>query len=201
MDSAQATTMRFRSGVSWTKALLLSALITTVLFVALSWHSCGPMLRDPEDFLLFGLLFAWFGAFFLVRSVWRVLFVVVTLILILLPGSEPYARAEAYCVGALRQMNSSIEAAHATNGRREYPATFMIPKVPVPARKYFKFEYVPHRSGDGRVEGYTIQATPICRENGPPRSFSIAEDGAVYYTTEPRAATLSDSRLEQIQSR
>ena len=154
------------------------------------------MLRDPEELRMLGFMFVWFVAFFLVRPMIRLLLVVLTLILILLPGKEPYAMGEAYCVGALKQMRSSIEADHMKYGQQQYPVMFTIPKVPVPAAKFFRFEYVALRSGDGHIEGYTIQATPICRENGPPRSFSIVEDGTVYYTQEPRAAIRSDSRLE-----
>jgi hypothetical protein len=164
--------------------------------MALNWNSCWSVLRDPEELLMFGFMFIWLVAFFLVRPVVRLLLVVLTFILILSPGSEPYARGEAYCVGALKRMRSGIEADHVKYGRQEYPAMFTIPKVPVPARKYFKFEYVPLRLGDGHIDGYTIQATPICREKGPPRSFSIDEDGTVYYTHEPRAAVRSDSQLE-----
>jgi hypothetical protein len=93
-------------------------------------------------------------------------------------------------------MHASVEADRAKYQREEYPATLAIPTVPTPARKFFKFEYIPRQSGNGHIEGYVIQATQICRDNGPPRTFSIFEDGGVYYTNEPRAATRSDSRLE-----
>jgi hypothetical protein len=138
----------------------------------------------------------WFAAFFLVRPVLRALLVAITLILIFLPGHEQYPHAESSCVRALREMHASIEADSAKNGRQEYPGAFTIPKVSLSARKLFKFEYVPLRLEDGRIEGYTIQATPICRDSGPPRSFSIVEDGTVHYTHEPRAATRSDAQLE-----
>jgi hypothetical protein len=164
--------------------------------MALNWHSCWPVLRDPEELLIFGFMFIWFAAFFLIRPVLRALFVAITLIVIFLPGHEQYPHAESSCVGALREMHASIEAIRANNARQEYPGTFTFSNVPPSARKVFKFEYIPLRLEDGRVEGYTIQATPICRDSGPPRSFSIVEDGTVHYTHEPRAATRSDFRLE-----
>jgi len=164
--------------------------------MVLNWHSCWPVFRDPDELLLFGFMFIWFAGFFLVRPVLRALFVAVTLILIFLPGHEQYPHAESCCVGALREMHTSIEADRAKNGNQEYPGAFTIPKVPLYAGKVFKFEYVPLRPEDGHVEGYTIQATPICRGSGPPRSFSIVEDGTVHYTHESRAATRSDPRLE-----
>jgi hypothetical protein len=196
MNSALVPSTRYRSEVTWNRAIILAGLITTSLFMFYNWHTCWSVFRAPKQLLSVGCIFAWLTAFFVVRPLWRVLLVLVGLFIILLPGPEHYAHAESSCVGALRQMHLRVEADRTQSRQEEYPAVFTIPEVTGHAKEFFQFEYVPLRSGNGHVEGYIIQATPICRDSGPPRSFSIAEDGVVYYTNEPRAATRSDTRVQ-----
>ena len=65
------------------------------------------------------------------------------------------------------------------------------------AQKYYRFEYIPRRSASGEIVGYIIQATPARRDCGFHRSFTIKDDGPrVFWTLEPRAATLSDMWTE-----
>ena len=58
--------------------------------------------------------------------------------------------------------------------------------------KVYRYEYIPRRSVSGEIVGYVIQATPARRDCDFHRSFTITDDGRVFWTLEPRAATVSD---------
>ena len=110
---------------------------------------------------------------------------------------EQFAGFESTAVTALQQLQSSVETGRRENGQEEYPETLSTVKLTDRARKYYQFAYVPSRSVDGKVLHYVIQATPARRECEFHKSFTIAEDGKVYWTLEPRAATLSDMLVFQ----
>jgi hypothetical protein len=65
------------------------------------------------------------------------------------------------------------------------------------AQKYYRFEYIPRRSASGEIIGYIIQATPARRDCEFHRSFTITDEGRVFWTLEPRAATLSDTYYKE----
>jgi hypothetical protein len=110
---------------------------------------------------------------------------------------EQFAGFESTAVTALQQLQSSVEASRNETKQEEYPEILPTMKLTDRARKYYRFAYVPSRSADGKISHYVIQATPARRECEFHRSFTIAEDGKVYWTLEPRAATSSDMLVFQ----
>jgi len=193
---------RIRSGVSWPRAIAWSALVTAMLFGFLNWRGCWLFMYGAENLLVFAYPFAWLVVLLVLRARWR--FVLVALTLLAAPAFslrfgmvEQFAGFESTAVTALQQLQSSVETGRRENGQEEYPETLSTVKLTDRARKYYQFAYVPSRSVDGKVLHYVIQATPARRECEFHKSFTIAEDGKVYWTLEPRAATLSDMLVFQ----
>jgi hypothetical protein len=187
-----------RSGVSWPKAVGWSALVTGMLFGIFNWRGCWLFMYGVEGLVVFAYPFAWLLIFFVLRARWR--YVLVALTLLAAPALslrlgivEQFAGFESMAVTALQQLQSNVETDRRENGKEVYPEILPTMKLSDRARKYYRFAYVPSRSADGRVLHYMIQATPARRECEFHRSFAIAEDGKVYWTLEPRAATLSDT--------
>jgi Tfp pilus assembly protein PilE len=191
-----------RSGVSWPRAFAWSALLTAILFAFLNWHGCWLFMYGAEGLVVFAYPFTWLLIFFVLRTRWR--FVLAALTLLAAPAFstrfgmvEQFAGFESTAVTALQQLQSKLEAYRSENRKEEYPETLPTVKLTDRARKYYRFAYVPSRSADGKVLHYVIQATPARRDCEFHRSFTIAEDGKVYWTLEPRAATLSDMLVFQ----
>jgi hypothetical protein len=191
-----------RSGVSWPRAVAWSAVITAILFGFLNLHGCWMFMYGAEGLVTFAYPFAWLLIFLVLRTRWR--FVLVALTLLAAPAFstrfgivEQFAGFESTAVTALRQLQSTFETSRKENRQEEYPETLSTVKLTDRARKYYRFTYVPARSADGTVLHYVIQATPARRDCEFHRSFTIAEDGKVYWTLEPRAATLSDTYLSR----
>jgi Tfp pilus assembly protein PilE len=173
-----------------------------MLFGFLNWHGCWLFMYGAEGLVVFAYPFAWLLIFLVLRKRWR--FVLVALTLLAAPAFstrfgivEQFAGFESTAVAALQQLQSSVETYRRENGQEEYPETLSTVKLTDRARKYYQFVYVPSRSADRKVLHYVIQATPARRECEFHRSFTIAEDGKVYWTLEPRAATLSDMLVFQ----
>jgi hypothetical protein len=147
--------------------------------------------------------FGWLVLFLAVRTKWRILLLVVTIPAIILHFGlngtpEMNASAESGAVEALRQMQSSLHAHHDQRDQQGYPDALPTVKLSHPAaQKYYRFEYVPSRSADRKIVSYLIQATPARRDCDFPRSFTITDDGRVFWTVEPRAATPSDTFLPE----
>lgn len=186
-----------RSGMSWPRAVAWSALVTALLFGLLNWRGCWLFMYGAEGLVVFVYPFAWLLVFLVLRTRWRFVLVALTVLAAAALSMrfgivEQFAGFESTAVTALQQSQSSLEAYRSQNQREEYPETMPTVKLTDAARKYYRFTYVPIRSEDGKVLHYLIQATPARRECGFHRSFTIAEDGKVYWTLEPRAATPSD---------
>jgi hypothetical protein len=64
------------------------------------------------------------------------------------------------------------------------------------AQRFYKYEYVPSRDLSGKIVSYYIQATPKRRDCDFYVSFTITDEGKVFYTFEPQAATTTDKLLE-----
>lgn len=193
----------FRSDVGWTKAVTCSAVLTLILFAVANWHGCWLFRNGFRGLLVFFCPFAWLVLFLAVRTKWRIL-----LLVIAIPGvilhfglngtAEMNASAESGAVEALRQMQSSFQAYHEERDQQGYPDALPPVKLSYPAaQQYYRFEYVPSRSGDGKIVSYLILATPARRDCDFPRSFTITDGGRVFWTVEPRAATPSDTFLPE----
>jgi len=110
---------------------------------------------------------------------------------------EMNSGAESAAFQALHQMQSNISTSRAEHQQQEFPAALPPMSLSPYAQKYYRFEYIPRRSANGEIVGYVIQATPARRDCEFHRSFTIADDGPrVFWTLEPRAATLSDMWTE-----
>jgi hypothetical protein len=103
--------------------------------------------------------------------------------------------AESNAVGRLSQLQTALETYKVEHKEQGYPQNLPNLTSSYPVEKAYRFVYVPSRSPDGTITSYLIQATPLCRPCGCPRSFTITSAGKVYYTLEERAATISDNLL------
>ena len=187
-----------RSETGWTKITAWAALATLLLFTVLNWHGCWLFRNEQRDLVVFVYPFAWFVLFFATRTRWRLTLVLVTIPALLFVAngrwglSEMNAGAESAAFEALHQMQSSLKASKVEHHRQAYPNTLPSIEVSPYAQKYYQFEYIPRRSAGGEIIGYVIQATPARRDCEFHRSFTITDDGRVFWTLEPRAAKTSD---------
>jgi len=172
-----------------------------VLFTPLDWSGCGFFRHGAVEFLHFFYVFSWFVIFFALRLRWRLLLLVATVPLVFysfaLNGvGEENAGPEAAAVGALRQFQSSLDAYRSEHQQEGYPESLPAVTLLPYAAKFYVFKYVPARDTDGRVVSYLVQATPRRRDCYLYLSFTIVDDGKVYFTFDPRAATAADKMLE-----
>ena len=195
---------KIRSGMSWTRAAVWGAVVTSILFAAVNWRGCWLFRYQPRDLAVFLYPFAWLVLFFGVRTIGRVLLLLVAVfaaVLVLETGrrgiSEMNAGAESTAVQALHQMQSSLNAYRPAHEQQDHPSVLQPVSVSAYAQKYYRFEYIPKRSAKGDIIGYVIEATPACCDCEFHRSFTIADDGRVFWTLEPRAATPSDMLLPE----
>jgi hypothetical protein len=180
--------------------VLWASLVAVILFVPADRNACGFFRYGAMEFAHFGYVFAWMVIFFALRMRWRLLLLVVTVPLVLLFFGlhgipEENAGPEAAAVAGLRQMQSRLQtyrSEHQQEFRASLPSASLLPL----AQKFYKYEYVPSRDSDGAVVGYVVQATPKRRDCDFYVSFTITEDGKVFYTYQPRAATAADKILE-----
>jgi hypothetical protein len=192
-----------RSGMAWSKVIALAAVFTLALSATLNWHSCWFFRNQLRDAAVLLYPFGWLALFFAIRTRWRFVLVAVTIPAMAVLAetgfwgiSEMNAGAEASAVQALRQMQSSLNAYRVEDQLKEYPTFLPSVRLTSLAEKYYRFEYLPKRSGSGAISGYIIQATPTRRDCAFHRSFTIADDGRVFWTVEPRAAAPSDRLVE-----
>ena len=192
-----------RSEMGWTKVAAWAALGTSLLFAVLNWHVCWLFRNEPQNLVVFFYPLAWLVLFFAVRTRWRLVFLLVTIPALLLVAngrwgiSEMNSGAESAAFQALHQMQSSLSASRAEHHQQEYPDALPSMNLSPYAQKYYRFEYIPRRSENGEIVGYIIQATPARRDCEFHRSFTITDEGRVFWTLEPRAATLSDMHYNE----
>lgn len=189
-----------RSKLSWTKVVSWAVLAAVLVFLPFDWNGCGFFRHGAREVLHFGYAFAWLVIFLALRTRWRLLLLVVTIppvfLFFGLHGiAEENAGPEAAAVSGLRQIQTSVEA-YRREHQQEFPES--LPSTPLPAyqQKFYKYEYVPSRDTTRKLVGYVVQATPTRRDCDFYISFTIADDGKVFYTFEPRAATTADKVLE-----
>jgi hypothetical protein len=188
--------------MSWTKVTTWAALSTSLLFAILNWRGCWLFRNDPQNLVVFLYPFAWLVLLFAVRTKWRLVLLLVTIPALVLYANgrwglpEMNSGAESAAFQALHHMQSSLSAYRAEHHQQEYPDTLPSMNLTPYAQKYYRFEYIPRRSASGEPTGYIIQATPARRDCEFHRSFTITDEGRVFWTLKPRAATLSDMRYE-----
>jgi hypothetical protein len=191
-----------RSQMGWMKVIAWAALTTSLLFAILNWHGCWLFRNEPQNLAVFFYPFAWLVLFFAVRTRWRLVLFLVTIPALVVYANgrwglvEMNSGAESAAFQALHQMQSSISGSRAEHHQQEYPDALSSINLSPYAQKYYRFEYIPRRLASGEIVGYIIQATPARRDCEFHRSFTITDEGRVFWTLEPRAATLSDMRYE-----
>jgi hypothetical protein len=106
------------------------------------------------------------------------------------------AAAESNAVATLRQLRSALESNKVDRQQPGYPQTLPNIEHAYPLQNPYRFEYVPTFSSKGTIDTYVIKATPLRRSCGCTRSFTIGNDGSLYFTLEERAATASDQPVQ-----
>ena len=171
------------------------------LFTPIDRSGCGFFRHGAVELLHFVYVLLWFVIFFALRLRWRLLLLIVTAPLVFyslgLHGiAEVNAAPEAATVGALRGFQTSLNAYRNEHQQQGYPKSLPTMAVSPYAEKFYIFKYVPSRDSGGAIVGYFIQATPKRRDCDFSVSFMITDDGKVFYTYQPRAATTTDKTLE-----
>lgn len=198
--SEQRPDSYLRSRLTFAGIVVWAVLISVLLFIPSDWRGCGYLRHGAREFLYFGYVFAWSVIFFALRLRWRLVLLAVTApVLFLYFGlhgvAEENAGPEAGAVEELKRMQSGLQT-YWSEHQEEYPESLPSMTFSPYAHKFYKYEYVPGRDASGRIVGYFVQATPVRRDCYFPLSFTIVEDGKVFYTYEPRAATPRDRILE-----
>ncbi len=193
------TNDRVRSRMRWAKSAVWAALITAGLFTFVNGDGCWFFRNQLRDLVVFSLPFAWLLLFFGLRTRGRLILLLIAVIAIVFGlgtgfwgMSEMNAAAEVAAFQALHQMQSGLSTYRVEHQLREYPDAMPSMTLTPSAQKHYRYEYIPRRSVSGEIVGYVIQATPARRDCDFHRSFTITDDGRVFWTLEPRAATVSD---------
>jgi hypothetical protein len=200
-DGERRPSLHFRSGLRWSRVGLWAGLFAVALFTPIDWSGCGFFRHGAVELLHFGYVLQWFVVFFALRFRWRLLLLVVTTPLVFyflgLHGiAEENAAPEAATVGALRGFQSSLNAYRNEHRQQGYPESLPTMTPSPYAEKFYIFKYVPSRDSGGAIVGYVVQATPTRRDCDFSVSFTITDEGKVFYAYQPRAATTADQTLE-----
>lgn len=188
-----------RPGKRWGVAATASACICVLWFAYLNRDGCWFYLRGMRGLTVFVFPWLWLLLIFGFRMKGRLVLVVLTLFgLLFWPhiDSVRFAAAESSAVATLRQFRSTLESYKVQQRQPSYPRTLPNVEPAYPLRSTYRFEYVPSVSANGTIGAYIIKATPMRRFCGCTRSFTIGDDGQLYYTLEERAATVSDPLLQ-----
>jgi len=189
-----------RSKLSWGRVVLWALVVAVILFVPEDRNGCGFFRYGAMELAHFGGALAWMAIFFAVRLRWRLLLLVVTVPAVMvyfgLHGiAEENAGPEAAAVAGLRQIQNSLQA-YRNEHQQEFPTALPSAGFSPLAQKFYRYEYVPSRDSRGEIVGYAVQATPKRRDCDFYLSFTITNDGKVFYTYQLRAATTGDKILE-----
>jgi hypothetical protein len=201
MLSAQPK-VRFTESRAWLWAGIWSTLFTGMLLRVLYGQRCFRI-QHGDGFLRGIGSAAWVALylFFLLGNRGRlVLSLSLFLLFLALPhvDSLPQAQAEAETIRELRTLANAAEKARKQNPRGDYPANLYQYRQPSkPLLERYQLDYKSSRSKmDGPVDQFVIEATPLWRDCGFIRSFTVGYDGEIHFTFENRAATKSDVALE-----
>jgi hypothetical protein len=183
----------------WGVAAALSVGICVLWFVYVNWDGCWLYLRGVRGLVVLVLPCLWLLLLFGFRMKGRVVLLTLTLLgLIIWPPTEVVhvAAAEVSAVGRLRELRSALESHKAKDRESGYPDTLPTVGSAYPLQRLYRFEYAPSFSSTGTIVAYLIKATPARRSCGCTTSFTIADDGRLYYTRQERGATVSDPLLQ-----
>lgn len=180
--------------------MLWALLVAVILFVPADRTGCGFFRYGVMEFAHFGYVIAWMVIFFALRMQWRLLLLVATVpVVVVLFGlhgiPEENAGPEAAAVAGLRQIQSSLQT-YRSGHQQQIPAALPSAALSPHAQKFYKYEYVLGRDKSGGIASYVVQATPKRRDCDFYVSFTITDEGKVFYTYQPRAATTADKILE-----
>lgn len=188
-----------RRGKRWGIAAAASTCICLLWFAYLNRDGCWLYFRGARGLFVFSFPWLWLLLMLGLRIRGRLVLAVLTLFgLLLWPQVDTikFAAAESSAVATLRQLSSTLESNKVGEQHPSYSRTLPSIEHVYPLWRVYRFEYVPTVSSDGTVDAYVITATPLRRNCGCTRSFTIANDGRLYFTLEERAATVSDELLQ-----
>jgi hypothetical protein len=187
-----------RATKRWTVAAVVSACVCALWFAYVNRDGCWFYWNRTRGLTGFALLWLWLLLLFGLRLKGRFVLVAFTLFILYFSQIESshVAAAESSAVGTLREYRSAIESDKVERRHSSYPPTLPNIVSAYPLRRAYRFQYTPSVSASGSIDGYVIKATPLRRSCGCTRSFTIANDGRLYYTMEERAATFSDESLQ-----
>lgn len=146
-------------------------------------------------------VFVWMAIFFVLGPVWRTMLFGVTLVaampIVGLHGiAEENSGPESAAVLGLHQIQDTLRNYNEKQGGT-YPSAMPGVTLSGMAQKFYRFQYLAIGSPDGRITRFLLQATPVRRDCDFHRSFTLTDDGKVFWTLEPRPATSADRRLEE----
>jgi hypothetical protein len=195
----RTTVSQFRSQLTLKKASLWAVALTALVFLLLNRNGCWLYRHESRDLILFAYVFAWLVAFLALATIWRVVLLVGTVVVLVpvigLKGdAERNAAPEAAAVHALRDISLRIQ--QTSPEKQTFPAKVSMAELPPATRKLYRFAYIPSRSPDGEIRTYRIEAVPGRRGCGLERGFTITSDNRIFWTMEARPATPSDTLLE-----
>jgi hypothetical protein len=194
----RTTGSRFRSQLALRKGSLWAAVLTALLFLLLNRNGCWFYRHESRDLILFAYVFVWLLTFLTLTTIWRVILLVGTVVVLIplvgLRDAEMNAVPEATAVHALRDISSRIQQTNP--GKQTFPESVSTLDLPPLARKLYTFEYIPARSQGGEIRNYRIEAVPCHRGCDLEKSFTITSDNRIFWTSEGRPATASDHLLE-----
>jgi len=187
----------------WFLAGAASAVATVILFLLFLHYvnrdGCWFYFHERRDLLPFGGLFLWLLLLFALQWGGRVVLVLGTLLVVFIvpiPDRSNILAAEAKAIGGLRQLRSALEMSRQQHQQQGFP--HKLPEVPLAdsVQKLYRFQYVPTVSPSGNISEYLIEATPSGRCGCCETSFTIAEDGRVYFTHDARPANRADQAVD-----
>jgi hypothetical protein len=111
--------------------------------------------------------------------------------------AEMNAAPESAAVQALHQIQSNLQSFDIEHQQKAYPDALPAITLSHLAQKFYRFEYISNRAVDGKVRSYLVQAIPARRGCDLNRSFTITSDDKIFWTLEPRAATPTDTLLQE----
>lgn len=190
----------------WLVAAAGSVFICVLSFAYLNRDGCWLYWRGSTGITIFFLLAAWIFLLFGLHWRGRVLLLLALFGVVLVWPTDIFwvhhAAAESGAVAGLRSLRSALE-----NARTLQPTNGYLQALPITQQSSilhtdsfhpaYRYDYLPTRSPEGKVFEYMIRATPTRPDCGCCiRSFTILNDGRIYYTLEQRPATMLDSLLQ-----
>jgi hypothetical protein len=182
----------------WLLAASGSAAICAAWFAYVNRDGCWFFWNGAVGVAIFVVPWLWLVVFFGLRLFGKIGLLVVSVVVlaVTMPSFDywPRSAAESSAIGTLRQLQRSLQEAKSAAG---YPSALPQEHLNSHWADFYRFEYRPQLSSNGRIEHYLIEATPIERHRcGPRISFTVDDGGGIHRTENPRAATLMDPLVE-----